>query len=1448
MSGYCKMPTSALHKRLINESGNAEWANSVYAFTQTVAFKKLFGDKVIYDSNKEPTFESLISLFNVQKVFDPAKYMAKLEESLNENLPDYNYDIIERAVDFNKNNSQYYAKVVDLNGSKSRIIVTTRTGENDAEANNLEQNLKMFRSIDTFLKSLGLEISILDPSYLHNEDGLFVPSSLNKVVKGTLGVINIANNFAGFKALPEEFGHFLVECCKDKPIIQRCETFLSEHMELCQAILQDEFETVRDYYHTKGRPELLFREVMGRIVARYLNSEAIDTNTLLSRGEDAIRRFIESTFQIRNNEQKDAFNVILGLLGAVNELVNFANNANEENGNIQKISHILDDVGKTSQTLAHASVNIHTDLDTIEKSLLANVEKYMNIYKKHNVQLAASLEALFGSSLKRKNLKEGWIREYRNILQGVNIADDDLKMLCDEYATLKYLQSVFSSSTDFLKDLYQKFERLSDDLKNNFDFYSLTNNASVIRGLRNFILVYRENVQDLRTAVEVISKRNLQTDVGLQQLKDFDEHLDRLDIAISKMDTKLYTVSKQLVYNFCLPFFNENLEDQIKIAGTSISKEVVLKLSHVLNNIDGDINPVKMWVDTAYNSPDIFTQVISSAIKSQQDKIYRQSQEAISELNILASKYDVRHTEYAYEVDEKGEWTGYYVNKYGINFAKFQKEKKKDFDEIDNDPNLNSKQKLIAKAEWYRQHTYTIYVDNYIQDHDTGMWVADPNESHKVGITVPYKESRWSSDAYDRLSTSQQAFCDRILEIKHKLDAINGLQGSKQYFKCVQKMINSGAEASLSPTKGVWKRLLGNKLKLTQEDTEFGQIETRNETQTVQEDQRFLQRLKGKLRQILADDESSTTVTKTLTDFEHNIYHTVPMNYVADLSDINRHMLSTNTVDTLLHYSVATYQHAGMAEIADLMELALDIAKHRHLIKYDDSGHKLVSRSANTDDDDVLADVFEDSSGARVNQQLEYFVRSQIYSEYKDKGTTILNGRVSTSKLSDGILRLTSLGLLGYNPFTAINNVLVGRSQMFIEGFFGKDTFTLEALRKARREYYRLLIDGGIGELNAISKDSRLYVLAKVFDPEKDWIQEELSKGIYKPTTLRLMEKFGPSFMMAAGEHYLKFIGLIATLYSIPMLDAHGDETTLYDALEMTDIETKEGISKTFKIRDGFTKPDGSEWTFTAKRGLSDLQMVKRRVTIANHKMHGIYDREDYIMLKKGAAGRLISQFRNYLVPYMQKRWKGLGKKQPTYNLLLRSTDDGIYVTALKFIKQLVFPNTEFITNTGNIDSRLKALIDGLSEQERANLNKFLGEMLATLCTVVLMATAFRDWDDDEDIWSLRATNYFIRRLHTELTYGYSLSSLTDILQSPAVVMGPFQDFMKVIKSIGDDHVLQSGPYKGDTRFKANVKRAMPIIPNIYDFFHLDTENKRYKIWEDSFWHRKSNDEQKAAA
>ena len=1626
--GFCVVPENPLYKQIHKIVADHEKANLIYALTQSKEFQNTFGSSLIYDSKGYPTLESVMSLFNDDMIQQSDVFRKSLETDLNTNMPTRNVDVVRRAVEFNKKATPYYAKIVDINGQQSQIQLVKRNNDT-SEIETLENNLRMFDTIDNLLKKLGIDIKILDPSYFHGEDALMIPSNLNKQANGILGVINLANNYAGFKALPEEFGHFLIECCKNNPIIGRCEAYLADNLELCQSILGTEFQSVQNYYNQKNRPDLFFREVLGRIVAQYLNSGEIDSNTLLSRGETAVKRFIEKTFKITNQDQKDTFDLFLGFFNTVNEFVDLINKSNyytpemqvikanairagtfmkapngnptnlterqwlqvrtkefkdwfgdwendaanaskivdengeplvvyhgskfgnftefdynslkkvdsgffftsdeqyaknfgsirafylnirkpnitnvpldirsverlltvdylsgsdgiighdnantgenlksngiefvallsnqiksatdnvgtfdsindniyNDNGETQRITGILNTFTSDGDTLAHTQEDFTTHVDAIMDKLSRNASKYVAVYRKQNRELTDVINSVFWGGLKQldpETQQQQLNALYSAYIKNPNSAHTNVLMQLIRYKT------IISSSNILFSEQVTKLKALKQDLEQKgYTIESILQNAHKIQQLKNLILVYNDSIQeflDELTNVEFLEDYNDEEKALLEGVKD---DIYKLFTYIRKANSEVEDFSYKLIYNYYLSTFNPNGEDKIQLAGTSLNTETTISLTDVLHYTHGDISTMNRLLDTGYNSSDILTQLVSTKIKQQQEKIRLMTTTDAQNLSTLLEKYG-KDTRFMHEMTKDGKPTGYYINKYGVDFAKFTEEKKTVYAEIDERKYLSDDEKSILKAKWYQDNTRPITLTTYTLVNN--VWVVNPNVT--MTVKIPIKDPRWSSDVYDNLSVEQKELCDTLLEYKHKLDYINGLTTQFRPFKCVQRTVSSLTEKVVNKDSSVLE-ILKNKLRFTDEDVE--QYGNQINDELMSHNSSFFAKIKAKINRIFnADTQKITDSVTQLSDFEGKLYRRVPLNYVKNLQNISQ--LSTNAFDSLLHYAAATYQHECMNEIVDIMELTKAQANKRRQKQYDSTGRKI--RSKLGPGDDQYEDLTLPSAGSNINKQLENIINTQVYGEFKQKGTTILNDTISLSKLTDGILRLTSLSMLGYNPFTAINNVVVGKSQMLIQSI-GSEHFTFNNWLQADKEYFSLLQEY-LGELGKPFKTSKLALIEQTFNPHNEWWEQTVQKGIYKPNALRVFETVcGPSFMMQAGEHHMKMSTCLALMFGMKMIDTknNNQETNLYDALESHIVPNSSGNGThlELRIRDGIVKPDGKPFTLQSFNQIerSDLQQFTDLTTIINHRMHGVYDKEDYIEAKQYAIGRIFLLFRNFMFPFFSRRWKGISTlktNQQRYNIQLNTTDEGYYVTTMKFLKQMFFPNTQNLRDSGGFIARAQMLIDGLSTTEKQNFYKMLSETITTLITWLLLFGLFRDWDDHEGNWVARATNYFTRRLQAEMTYAWNPSTLLDILQSPTPVMGPLKDITRVLKSIGDDHILKTGPYKGQTRFAANLKRALPIIPNVIDFFKLDTEDKKFKVFEDTFWYKNSKED-----
>lgn len=1424
--GFCKMPVTKLHRELHSKFKDSNKANRLYYFTKMKEFDLAFGDKVMYNEEGEPTFESLLRFIDKDALRDDV-LTSTYEKGLNAEMPETNTGVLRRVVDFNKQNTGFVALVEDSNSTMSKIKVVRKNDESEAKAKILEENLTNFERIDTFMQHLGIGIKILDPTYFHGEDALTISSNANPLNNGLFGVINIANNLAGIRSVTEEFGHFIVECCRTNPVIQRCEDFLNNSEGTLKDILGNDYTNVVEYYKRKGREDLVAREALGRILAKDLEGGVFNTNTnsIFGRAINVLEDYTDR-FVLDTNEKITSYNTLL------TQLRKTASDFFEKGTLTEETRNFLTRMG---DTLAHTSEDFGNNVDKIMEKLRNRVSKYAAVYEDTNTDVVDTLKQIFNQGKQMSPTQQATLKSiYFEYIKNPNSLHADLLMRIIQY------KSIIGSSNILIGKEITNMIRLFDEMKQkNFSMEDIIRNSHIIMRTKNLLLTYSESLDDFLvelTDADFISDFDEEEKKLLNALSDdVTKLLQRLTSAKSKIESMTF----ELLNQFYNDTFNPDGSGVITMKGTTLHKEHVISLANVLENCYGDCNIVDRLMNTGYNSSDLLLQLVSTKIKQQQEKIRLWTEDEIHNLEHLHDEYG-SETSHIYQYDEKGVPTGYYVNPYNIDFKKFDDAQKAYEAEINSKQYLSDDEKSIYIARWRKSNTRPVQVSTYKLENN--RWVkADA----KVTIRIPRDDPRWHSDGYSKLDSRQKELVDKLLEYKHKLDYINGLTGNFRPFTCVQRTVGSITERIITG-RGTAQEILKRGFQYTDEDvSEYGDVMTEK---MMENDTPFFARIKQKIERIFqGNDEESEKEIKMLTDFEGEIYRKVPKNYVNALTDLSQ--LSTSTFDNLLHYTAATFQHEGMHQIADLMELTLAQNEKRNRLAFDYKGRQLKTRVG-----DKLEPVAYNMYGANITKQMKDIINMQLYSEYKEKGAEILNGTVPVSKLVDGTLRLVSISMLGWSPFTGINNVVVGKSQMLIQAY-GSEYYTWDDWHKADFEYVRLLQEY-LGELGNPFKQSKMALLEQTFNPQNDWMKS-IRKDVYKSKSLKIFEKIaGPSFMMEAGEHHMKFSTLFAVLYGMKMLDANGNETNLYESLEEVEVKNTQGecTHKELRIKEGYKKLDGTEFVLHPKggKGRTDLQMVTDRMTITNHRMHGIYDQQDYILAKKYALGRIFLLYRNFMFPFFSRRWKGVNANRhgmPQYwNIQLNSADEGYYVTTFKFLKQMFMPNIDELKECGKLSDRLELICAGLDESEKANLKEMLAEAVSTMLTWAMLFFVYRDWDDDEGVWVSRAANYFLRRLQTEITYGWNPATLMDILQSPTPVMGPMKDIARIIQSIGDDHILKSGPYKGKTRFEANLRRGLPIWPNIIDFIHLDTEDKRYKVFQDSWLYKNSKEKEQDEA
>jgi hypothetical protein len=217
-----------------------------------------------------------MSFLNSSDILNTDVQRQQIEQELVSNTNTSVLSQIDQAIKYNAKNTHFVALVEDVDG-KPTIRVYERNEKTNAQAEHLQQAMNIYNTINTLLQAHGININILEAGLLHGEDGLMVPEALNNTIDGFIGVINIANNVAGFNALTEEFAHFVIENIKDNPIIQRAEQLLQNNDNLVREILGDDYDFVVDYYTKSNKSHLIQREALGRLVAQMINVNIVES-------------------------------------------------------------------------------------------------------------------------------------------------------------------------------------------------------------------------------------------------------------------------------------------------------------------------------------------------------------------------------------------------------------------------------------------------------------------------------------------------------------------------------------------------------------------------------------------------------------------------------------------------------------------------------------------------------------------------------------------------------------------------------------------------------------------------------------------------------------------------------------------------------------------------------------------------------------------------------------------------------------------------------------------------------------------------------------------------------------------------------------------------------------------------------------------------------------------
>lgn len=825
---------------------------------------------------------------------------------------------------------------------------------------------------------------------------------------------------------------------------------------------------------------------------------------------------------------------------------------------------------------------------------------------------------------------------------------------------------------------------------------------------------------------------------------------------LSNMQTELSGRFNKAAFSSFAEFLKPFIGEEIVVPFGKFAG-TTMSVEKLLKKANRDISFMEKWVDSMADSSDIILQGIDSAVKNAKDKARLKAIKIFRRIQDLRQKAEkLGITTFEWVFEQYD--NGDFTGGYisEVNSAQYQRDKE----------NM-----LKGLEDKYGSNPTGQNALDYIAERDA--WY-DKYSASRYNPEIP-KKGEYLNLKYLNLSEDQKQILKEFLDLKQELDK-KYPPNRTQTLKAIQ-IRKSGTQRFLDSLSSPSK--IFENIKENLKDT-------------------FLERSD--------DDQLFGNTNQNFTNFEGNEFMSLPILFTNLLENPNE--LSTDIFSTLNAYAYSTTLYEEMDQIIDPLEIGKIILDQRDTVATE--GNKIVEEIFNVLGEKISKTVHQ---GGVFNwkSRLDDFYKSQIYNRYIKNEGTILGTQVSVSKSANFLMKVTSVARIGFNALTQIANVGNGVAMQNIEAA-SREYFTAKDLLKADG-IYSSNMPSFMSELGARSKTNKLSLFDELFNIKQDF--DEKSKRTQKKNLLERIFGVNIAFIgQSAGDHWLYNRTALAMANSYKVIVPGKGEMSLWEALEVINSFENNDKIKELTLPEGTTDLEGRVITE------EDLTDFGRKINAVNQSLFGIYNEEDANAANRIAMGRLLLQFRKYMRPLYNKRFRST-----KHNNQLKQFQEGYYITAFRIINELIRGKVQLGSLLSSTFS--KENTSNLKDHEISNIRRTLFEIAQFAC--IWMVANMLEWPDDKDRpWALKLAEYSAKRLSHEL--GMFTPSLTMIdenlktVKNPLACLSTITDTINLISSAIDpsDYTdeLQSGPYKGMSTLEKHLLKAP--IPGIMQYRQID--------------------------
>jgi len=496
--------------------------------------------------------------------------------------------------------------------------------------------------------------------------------------------------------------------------------------------------------------------------------------------------------------------------------------------------------------------------------------------------------------------------------------------------------------------------------------------------------------------------------------------------------------------------------------------------------------------------------------------------------------------------------------------------------------------------------------------------------------------------------------------------------------------------------------------------------------------------------------------------------------------------MNANDVSNDLMGSIIKYENAANEYIARESLLSLGEAIKFNFQKTDNpfAISFLGKRILKSNHKEFTGDAkFERAKNNNVEQAFTNFFETQILGRTKVDGGEVLG--VDGHKAAGTINGYASLIQMGPVKLTNLANALQGNVNLAMEAV-AKEYFTGKNWRKAMGKYLQYEGQGDFiaDRYKNNRPQSTITKLIELYDPMRVYNESTASKitdTVGKKALTGLWFK-----AQEKGEHQVAVAAMIAILDN-KIINYKGKQMSMLEVYEQYGVDA---IEVDYDV-------------------MSKLHSVNKR-------LHGAYAKIDKTELERHWWGSLVAMYRKFLIPGIQKRWKGY-----SFDEELGQSTSGAYRDFLNILRD-ERDQLSIYLNPMNKEA------SNLSDLQKANVKRSLYEFGVIVGLGIVVMALQKAGDDDEELKKKRSYNYALyfglRLLSETKTFGMvgdptsaflpGFSAMTKTANTVSFSESGINKIYQVLKQVASDptekYKRDSGAWdKGDSKLGARLLKMV---------------------------------------